>query len=170
MPLKNSRTPGASTRDQQLLTLAKQVATVQANQKTMGREISEIKGQLKEIGDNVTTIVAQSPQMVTKTDCMAAQQGIKDHLEHRRELSEITGQHDIREHAAQWKRAEEKDKPAKNGVYWLKVIAAVVGLSVAFGSAIVFGVDTINRQQRTEQMIEHFVKNQQVKSPPSPAE
>jgi hypothetical protein len=132
------------------------MATVQANQTTMGREIGEIKKDVKEIGANVTSIVAQAPQFVTKTDCMAGQQDLKDRMDGRRE---VTGQHDVREHIARWNGDKRRNLGST-----IKLIAAIASLVVLFSSMIAFGVHTLNRQARTEQLIEQLVEQ---KSPPA---
>ena len=62
---------------------------------------------------------------------------------------------DVREHIDRWNNGKRRSV-----AYWVRLIAAIASLIVLFGGMVAFGVHTLDRQKRTEEMIENFIKQQ----------
>jgi hypothetical protein len=148
------------------------VVAIKVQMKTNGDEIAEIKKQVQGISRVLTMVEATLPNLVTKADCANSRsditkdhahvvQDLKDRMEGRRE---VTGVHQTlpemlaQQIIAERKQSKKKDsnpplptspKDAKGPIYWLKVVSAIISVTLALSGAFVFINRYIEDQQES---------------------
>lgn len=159
------------------------IAEVRNELKTQGREIGEIKKDMKEVSKSVTQMAALMPHLVTKESCAISRskenQALKDRMDGKREvtgvgmtLPELWDKARIAQEATSDPLKTERNpaiKPQRDFVYWFKFVASIIGvLTFLFGSTA-FVVKTMQRQDRTEEVLQSLEKQLGTKSAPAPA-
>jgi hypothetical protein len=148
------------------------IAEVRQEMRTQGREIGEIKKDMKEVSKAVTEMAALMPHLVTKENCATARahetQQLKDRMDGKREvtgvnmtLPELWEKARIAQEATSdptKTQQQQAIKPQRDFIYWLKFISSVIGLLTFLFAATAFVVKTMERQDRQDAILQQLEK------------
>jgi hypothetical protein len=148
------------------------IAEVRNELRTQGREIGEIKADMKEVSKNVIEMAALMPQLVTKESCAVVRskeaQALKDRMDGKREVTGVNmtlpelweKARMAQEATADPTRTQQQPavKPSRDFVYYLKVISAIIGVLTFLFGATAFVVKTMERQDRQDAILQQLEK------------
>jgi hypothetical protein len=145
---------------------------------TQGREIGEIKKELKDVSKTVTEMSTILPHLVTKEHCAEARSDtvrkMKDRMDGKREITGVNMTlPELWEKAA---KVASQDKPhprvpppERGAVYFIKLTAAIVSLIGVLLGMTTFVVKTMQRQEETDRILRSLEQNTRHKQVPAPA-
>ena len=161
------------------------IAEVRQEMRTQGREIGEIKKDMKEVSKAVTEMAALMPHLVTKESCATVRahdsQELKDRMDGKRE---VTGVHmtlpELWEKARIAQEATSdptrtaqhtavKPGSPKDFIYWFKFVASVIGVLTFLFGATAFVVKTMERQDRQDVILQQLERRLPPKVIPVPS-
>jgi hypothetical protein len=148
---------------------------------TQGREIGEIKRELKDVATKMTEVATILPHLVTKEHCAEARgdtvRKMKDRMDGKREITGVNMTlPELWEKAAKFATEEKKPAqlpPVRGAAYYIKLTAAIVSLIGVLLGMTTFVVKTFQRQERTDRVLRTLIENQQrqlqqQQAPPAP--
>ncbi len=137
---------------------------VRTHLQTQGREIGEIRRKLEkldEVSTRVTEMATILPHLVTKEHCAESRAAtIRDMKDRMDGKSEVTGMN--MSLPEMWKKAQEvmtEDRihrnvvPVRGARYWITLTAGIISLLGCLIGMTTFVVKTLERQERTEQVL-----------------
>lgn len=148
------------------------IAEVRQEMRTQGREIGEIKKDMKDVSKAVTEMAALMPHLVTKESCATQRaketQALKDRMDGKREvtgvgmtLPELWGQARAAQEATSDPTRTQQQPPVqapKGFVYYLRIVAAIIGVLTFLFGATAFVVKTMERQDRQDAILQQLEK------------
>jgi hypothetical protein len=143
---------------------------------SQGREIGEIKRELRDVATKVTEMATILPHLVTKEHCAEARadtvRNMKDRMDGKRE---ITGMNitlpEMWEKATKFATDEKQPAqppPVRGAAYYIKLTAAILSLIAVLFGMTTFVVKTMQRQEQTDRILrtlEESMRQPQVVAP-----
>lgn len=156
------------------------IAEVRNELRTQGREIGEIKKDMKDVSKAVTEMAALMPHLVTKESCATSRaqeaQQLKDRMDGKREvtgvnmtLPELWEKARIAQEATSDPTRTQQQpamQPPKGFVYYLKMVSAIIGVLTFLFGATAFVVKTMERQDRQDAILQQLEKRLPEKTAP----
>jgi hypothetical protein len=146
------------------------IAEVRQEMRTQGREIGEIKKDMKDVSKAVTEMAAIMPHLMTKEHCANTRaretQELKDRMDGKREITgvgmtlpELWEKARIAQEATSDPTKSNLHvavKPQRDFIYWFRFIASLIGILTFIFGATAFVVRTMERQDRQEQILQQL--------------
>lgn len=140
--------------------------------RTQGREIGEIKKDMKEVSRAVTEMAALMPHLVTKESCATARseeaRALKDRMDGKREITgvnmtlpELWEKARIAQEATSDPTKTQQQpaiKSQRDFAYWLKLVSSIIALLTFLFAATAFVVKTMERQDRQDVILQQLEK------------